>query len=145
MAIINQLPHPTSGGGGGGGGETETVIWTNPSPSSSKAGADYTLTQGLSNFDKIRIEYAYANSHNSPEYSVTYPVYDANGNYMFPSGDNNAKMAVLLQNASGYIMARAGYVKSDTVLHFNTATRVGGSSTSNTALIIWNIYGIKSS
>ena len=126
----------------GGAKTTETLLWTNPSPTTARSSLDATLSQSLQNFQRIRVEYAYNNSAASAEYYVVFPVKDANGDYMFPTGSGKQRMSIGLNNVNSVNITRQFYVTDDTTIHFNNAYRVNGSGSSNTALIPWNIYGI---
>lgn len=121
---------------------TETLLWTNPNTSTARSSLDATLSQSLSNFQKIRVEYAYNTSSASADFYVVFPVKDANGEYMFPSGTAKQRMSIGLNNVSSNNFARQFYVENDTTIHFNNASRLNASGTSSTALIPWNIYGI---
>lgn len=125
----------------GGEKTTETLLWENPSTSTARSSLDATLSQSLQNFQKIRVEYAY-NTSTDGEFYAVFPVKDANGDYMFPSGSGKQRMCIGLNNASGNPFVRQFYVSSDTLIHFNNAYRVNTSGNTNTNLIPWKIYGI---
>lgn len=126
----------------GGAKTTETLLWTNPSPTTARSSLDATLSQSLQNFQRIRVEYAYNNAAASAEYYVVFPVKDASGDYMFPTGSGKQRMSIGLNNVNSVNITRQFYVTDDTTIHFNNAYRVNDSGSSNTALIPWNIYGI---
>ena len=121
---------------------TETLLWTNPNTSTARSSLDATLSQSLSNFQKIRVEYAYNTSSASADFYVVFPVKDANGDYMFPTGSGKQRMSLGLNNASSHAFVRQFYVSSDTLIHFNNAYRINTSGNTNSNLIPWNIYGI---
>lgn len=58
---INGQTYNLNGGGGGGGGLSITKLWENPSPSSSMADQDITLSDAVENYDYIGIVYVQAN------------------------------------------------------------------------------------
>lgn len=126
----------------GGAKTTETLLWTNPSPTTARSSLDATLSQSLQNFQKIRVEYAYNTGSSDAPYYVVFPVKDANGDYMFPTGSAKQRMSIGLNNASSNNFVRQFYVADDTTIHFNNASRVNAAGTTNTNLIPWNIYGI---
>lgn len=129
-------------GKGTGAKTTETLLWTNPSPTTARSSLDATLSQSLQNFQKIRVEYAYNTGSSDAPYYVVFPVKDANGDYMFPTGSAKQRMSIGLNNASSNNFVRQFYVADDTTIHFNNASRVNAAGTTNTNLIPWNIYGI---
>ena len=122
---------------------TETLLWTNDSPSTARSSLNATLSQSLQNFQKIRVEYSYNTSSESASFYVVFPVKNASGTYMFPSGNTAQRMSIGLNNASGNAFVRQFYVSDDTTIHFNNAYRVNASGNTNTNLIPWFIYGIK--
>lgn len=126
----------------GGAKTTETLLWTNPSPTTARSSLDATLSQSLQNFQKIRVEYAYNTGSSDAPYYVVFPVKDANGDYMFPSGSGKQRMSLGLNNASSHAFTRHFYVSDDTTIHFNNAYRVNTSGNTSSNLIPWNIYGI---
>ncbi len=123
--------------------ETETLLWENDSPSTARSSLNATLSQSLQNFQKIRVEYSYNTSSESASYYVVFPVKNASGTYMFPSGTTAQRMCIGLNNASGNQYVRLAYVVDDTTIHFMNAYRVNASGNTNTNLIPWFIYGIK--
>ena len=57
---------------GGGGGMTETVIWTNPSPSSSFSEQDIALSNDYNNYDLIKIYYKISSADTIADISSSY-------------------------------------------------------------------------
>ncbi len=125
----------------GGEKTTETLLWENSNTSTARSSLDATLSQSLQNFQKIRVEYAY-NTSTDGEFYAVFPVKDADGQYMFPTGTGKQRMCIGLNNASGNPFVRQFYVSSDTLIHFNNAYRVNTSGNTNSNLIPWKIYGI---
>jgi hypothetical protein len=128
--------------GAGGEKTTETLLWENSNTSTARSSLDATLSQSLQNFQKIRVEYSYNTGSSNADYYVVFPVKDANGDYMFPSGNGKQRMNVGLNSASGNGYVRYFYVTSDTVIHFGSAYRINASGNNNANLIPWKIYGI---
>lgn len=139
MAVINQLPHNT-----GGSSETETLLWTNPAPTATRAAFDITLSDNLTNYKYLKIQYSYNNSSGVALYYVIFPIINADGtDFMFKSGNGNQRMVIGLMNASGVGYIRHAAVQSDTAIHFSTAYKINTSGTQAGNLIPWYIYGIK--
>lgn len=123
---------------------TETLLWTNPNTSTARTSLDATLSESLRGYKYVRIQYSYNTSSTSAPFSVIFPIFKADGEtYMFPSGTQQQRMVIGLNNASGNVYIRNSCVTSDTVIHFANAHRVNASGNTNTNLIPWYIYGIK--
>lgn len=57
------------GGSSGGGGMLETLLWENESPSEAFGGQDVSLSDNLSNYDYIKIEFKRLKSASSADYT----------------------------------------------------------------------------
>ena len=58
---------------GGGGTLSETVLWTNPSPTAAFDGQTLSLSDSLSNYDYVKIDYR-ASTTNATESSMIIPI-----------------------------------------------------------------------
>ena len=135
MAIINQLPHPTSGGGGGGGGETETVLWENSSPSSAFAAKTVTLSDNLSNYKKLRIYAIRTTGDATPIHWTEVNLADGEIDY-YVDGTNIMAFSINMQGEK-YNYSRLGYITTaKTGVYFTTAYRLNSSSGHNTGYCV---------
>ena len=127
----------------GGGGMTETTLWTNPSPSSSLAGGDVTLSQSIANYDLLKFTWRYSTDDTTS--IITYvdvPTYRANSKSASGSAGKGINPSCLIYTGSANYV-RTCYYTSDTKTYIGVCGRVGSSSTSNTSVILKSIKGIK--
>ena len=123
--------------GGGSQELVETVLWTNPSPTSSFATQAVTLSEGVSNFDYIKIDWVASTTDISQRMSVIikssdYPT--INRAYPGLSSDNSGGTTAYSRLVNDH---------SDTELGFGSAFRIGGSGTTNTQSIPISVTGLK--
>lgn len=127
----------------GGGDLTETTLWTNPSPSSSLAGGDVTLSQSIANFDLLKFSWRYStDDHTSIKTYVDVPTYRANSKSASGAAGKGINPSCLIYTGSANYV-RTCYYTSDTKTYIGVCGRVGSSSTSNTSVILESIKGIK--
>jgi hypothetical protein len=137
MPVINMLPH--------GGSESETVLWTNPSPTSSFAAQSVTLSDSLLNYKYLKITYRSANT-NVVNYYTLYPIVDDNGEIIYAGGNGNPRMIISYIISSGTARQRRFSIEDSaaTTIYFTTCQNIGSSSTTvNGAMIPITISGIK--
>lgn len=127
-----------TGAGGDTPTETETVLWENPNPGSNFSTGTVTLSQGISNFKRIRLEFATGTS-GTYKSSVQYDVNDISD---FEDGNGHWRMGAIWVNSSGNTWCRRCDVRSDTSIYFYSCQRVAATTTSNPLLIPQAIYGI---
>jgi hypothetical protein len=122
---------------------TETTLWTNPSPSSSLAGGDVTLSQSIANYDLLKFTWRYSTDDTTS--IITYvdvPTYRANSKSASGSAGKGINPSCLIYTGSANYV-RTCYYTSDTKTYIGVCGRVGSSSTSNTSVILKSIKGIK--
>lgn len=125
---------------GGGGSIIETTLWTNNAPTSSFALQAVTLSDNISNYDYIVIEYR-ASTANDARFKVYFKSTDLDD---YTSGNNCAMMG--LYSSNSYFYYRIVRYDNDTTITFGSCYRntAGGTSSSNNgADIPLTIKGIK--
>lgn len=126
---------------GGGGGMTETVLWTNSSPTSSFAEQTVTLSQDMSNFDYLKIDFSLSTSDTRQSSVIIEPsILQKNKNNVHPQIG-----VALYQRASSSATryVRIVFYYSDTGIRFGQVFPVNIASTAvNTNLIPTKITGI---
>lgn len=127
----------------GGGSESETLLWENPSPSSSFAEQNVTLSSSVDNFKKLRIEFYRTTTDRAYIYTFSFPVMLEDGTaYMYRTGASNPKVALSWFNSESSGYARQGAISSSTVFRFYENRRLNSSGTINTHMIPYRIYGV---
>ena len=135
MALIRAN---TSGGGGSG---TETPLWTNSNPTSNfDAGTTpLTLSDDLSNYDELKIEYCKGTSATSTLFYIKFPIAD----FLSRSADDGRY--VIGGRINGVSdMARTIFKGSaNNQLHIGQCYYMYGTTVNNAYYIPLNIYGVK--
>lgn len=127
----------------GGGKMAETILWTNSAPTSNMGATTITLSQGLSNFKYLKIEFNYGTASSSILYdSGLFPT-DAFKNVT----EAAAKQALLLArndgSMAGRIYARSIKYISDTSIRVSIPYILNESSSlQNNVLIPTKIIGV---
>ena len=125
----------------GGGTLTETVLWTNPSPSSSFSNQTVTLSESYTNYKYVGVKYATGTGSSAPEATMILSTEDAAKTDS--SGSNNGLKGSIGSRYQSNVYARIIGFMSNTSVEI-TAARQQGSTNSNNALIIpKTIIGIK--
>ena len=113
------------------GGSTETVLWTNSSPTSSFAAQTVTLSNGLSNYDYIRVKYRHTTT-----LDVTANVYATVANFTACAGASKPKPISLGMEAS------AGTFYSREIDYLTDTTVSVKATSDNARMIPLEIVGI---
>ena len=123
--------------GGGGGRYTETSLWTNPSPTSSFATQDVTLSQSMDDFKYLAFKVSNGSANFKAIVSVVefknMPLSGANAFAIFPGNANSA---------GNTYFARFVTYKNTTTVNITTGYQVGGTSQNNTYAIPLEILGL---
>lgn len=127
---------------GGGSTETKTVLWTNPTPTATQAAQDITLSDSMSNYDRIQIEFIRSTSVPTDKLYVDY---DTRLNLLSDfHGTGKYRMSGCIYTSSNETFVRRIVGNSDTALNISACQKVSGTTTTNTILVLAAIYGIKS-
>jgi hypothetical protein len=126
---------------GGGSELTETTIWTNSDTTANFTAQDVTLSSSINNFTYIKIKYLLAKSQ-STEYSVIYPASEVVQWRTSSSETTQNKTEGMLGGRSTGNYKREIFYISNTKLHFNNATNMGGSTGAEANLIPSKIIGM---
>jgi len=121
--------------GGGSASANETPLWTNGSPTSTQGDTTVTISDSLTNYDELRINYRNSTSDSFERYatiSVSKLLNDANTYYFYFGG----------YNGSSAMMRFVKYVSS-TSIRIGPTSQVGGTSSDNTRYIVTSLVGIK--
>ena len=128
--------------GGGGEALVETLLWTNPSPTSNFGTQIITLSDSISNYDYIKVQFL-GSTTISISSSVVTPVQDF---ILQQRSTNNTLRSITpgLQMSDGLFIRAFDYV-SDTSINITDALRLNGSANNNSITIPYKIYGVKKS
>lgn len=129
----------------GGGALSETILWTNPSPTSSFAAQDVTLSQPITDFTYIKIVCRFSTS-NSTEMAALFSPSDFGVQGTYPNKNPSVTMTVS-SGAGGTVTRYCAKASSDdnSTIHFfsGSTTTTGSGSTKNGNTIPVAIYGLK--
>lgn len=126
-------------GGGGGAEQVETVLWTNPSPSSTFAAQTVTLSESIDNFDYIAISYCQSTSYPIPS-KIIYSVSDFKKSIQ--TATNDPIVGLCVSDTSNSYGRKAYYVNSTTI-GFTLGYRWNSAYSTNNAANPISIIGIK--
>lgn len=119
--------------GGGSPSLTETLLWTNPNPNVNfGANSIATLSEGISNFTFIKIEWKYSKT-SSNIFSILIP----SDKFINATTNTTNRPAI-----NGYYTRVITY-DSNTTIKFGGASALGGAGGDNSYAIPTNIYGVK--
>lgn len=122
--------------GGGGGGETETTLWTNPNPTSNMISETVTLSDDLTNYKYLRIEWRRTTSDDT---KASMRVLSSE----FKSFDSSATSPkFLMGSGTTTYSARAVVYASDTSVSFSQCRQVNGTGSVSSGCIPTKITGI---
>lgn len=131
-----------NGGGGGGGGTPvleATTLWTNSAPTTAYGDNVVTLSDDITNYDYIGINYRpVGTSSSNPIMHLIYPVSD--WITMSQSSWNGALMFASLQ--AGYY-GRIAWYSSATQVHITQSFKMNGTGTQNASNVPAEIVGLK--
>ena len=127
----------------GGGTLKETTLWTNSSPSATFAEQTVTLSDNISNYDYIKIEWCESTSAltNKSSIMVSASEFTRNKNPYYNAHDTTP--AILGRGANNVSYLRYIAYESDTQVLFGHALRGNATGVDNTFTIPLNIYGVK--
>lgn len=130
--------------GGGGGKYTETSLWTNPSPTSDFAGGqNVTLSDSISNYKYIKINFAYAASYNTGKCNTSIVIStDDFKDMTYNTNDRRNGVSLSCQNTSNTAYSRMAIYISDTTVRFGTCYQVPTNTTANANCIPLEILGL---
>ena len=136
MPVVNQLPTQ--------GGMKATLLWTNPNPTSAYEKGSISLAEPLTNFQKLRIVWAYSiyDSDASKVSAVDYEIGDIS-NWTNASWKLNFGMDC--STNSGTWFGRGAFINDTTTYQsvwMRECWREGYSGTDNNRLIPLEIYGL---
>lgn len=122
--------------GSGSSGGTETVLWTNPSPTSTYSGDAVTLSDNMTNYTYIKIV-TRKSTNDSTEHSMLIPIEDlqtmgVSFRYELPG---------LIVNGFGY--TRGVMYLNQTTIQFGGCYSVGSTVTNHSYVIPYKVIGIK--
>lgn len=126
--------------GGGGGKLEETVLWTNPSPTAAFATQTITLSDDMTKYDFLKIEWNAATDQTSSADNMIIPIVD------YINTNNSATYMpnyTLTSKYNGSTFGRITYYVSDNQIYIENAYRIKNDSTQNKATIPLKIYGMK--
>ena len=127
-----------------GGTFQETVIWTNPSPTSSFSRKAVDLSDNINNYDYVAIEFNYSTSSTTEELKSRSIMSVAD----FKKGGRDTSvsrncMAFGIVNASNIPYTRQVQYISDTSIHFTDCTAMNTTSSANSNAIPLRVIGLK--
>lgn len=126
--------------GGSSSGGAETLLWTNPSPTSSQAMSTITLSDNYTNYDLIKVEIR--RTTGDPDIKVsTYISTNDFASVGYVGQDRKVFFMVAASDLSGYVYYRSLHPVSPNQIQFSAASN--GSGTNNVVAVITNIYGVK--
>lgn len=128
--------------GGGGGKYTETVLWTNPSPSSTFAAQTVTLSDSLSNYKYIGIRFKVHNTHADTPYATGIILVSEFMQNRKNTGADRKNILVASQNTSNATMARNAWYVSNTSVEFSAAYQLLSTNTNTNYTIPLEILGL---
>ena len=126
--------------GGGGGKLEETVLWTNPSPTATFATQTITLSDDMTKYDFLKIEWDAATDQTSSADNMIIPVVDFINSRSSATYGPNYTLTSLY---NGSTFGRITYYVSDNQIYIESAYRIKNDSTQNKATIPLKIYGMK--
>ena len=118
---------------GNGGGVSETTLWNIGTVPSSQTSTTANLSQGISNFDEIKVNYRLSQSDNTGSF-VTFPTSKFNATYY--------RYVVGMNVAGVGIMCRYFSYNSDTKIDIGAASQLNAAYTDNEKVIITDFIGI---
>lgn len=124
----------------GGGALNETVLWTNPSPTSTFAAQEITFSDDVNNYKYIKVYFRLSTS-NSAISSVMYDI-ETFLNLKTLSTLERFYGCMCSYVGSGNVARRLGYSSSGKFQFYNAAN-IGAASQSNTACIPTKVVGLK--
>lgn len=140
--MANMYPSKKAGGGGG----TETVLWTNPSPTSSlyqDSQKKPFLSDSVDNYDAIKIEYLGATSDQINKMTAQWTVSALTAEtYGMPL----ATISSWDSNGITYVRTVEIFPSNRSRMRFSSAyktTESGSTGSDNTKVIPLNIIGVK--
>ena len=126
-------------GGGGGAKQEETVLWTNSNPTDSSgfANQDVTLSDSLTDYDYVKIRFAYAYNDTSSTFESVYSVSE----FMSTSAPTTLGFtgcSSVTHRSNGYFYDRRIIYKTATSITFGSCMGYKAS----TAAAVSNIFNI---
>ena len=124
--------------GAGGGGMSETVLWTNSNPSSAFASQSISLSDDISNYEYIKIEYK-RNATDANTVSMMMSVAD----FLTPQGTSNVKILGIHSVYANGNFCRMLTYSSGTSLSFGVAYQCNAAYNQNSASVPIKVIGVK--
>ena len=124
--------------GGGGGGETVTTLWTNPSPTSSIVSSTITLSDDLTRYQYLKIEWRWSTS------DATTASMRVSSSEFKTLGTNSTQGPKFIMGirASSAFYARPICYASDTTISIEQCRQLAGTGSASTFAIPTKISGI---
>lgn len=126
---------------GGGQKYTETILWTNPDTSVDFAAQTVSLSDSISNYKYIAIDYCYNKSNTGITSRVIYDVTDFKKGVKDGS-TNHTISGLTIEGANNVNYARPVFYISDTSIAFGLSSTLNGSGTYAAGAIPLEILGI---
>lgn len=123
---------------GGGGALSETVLWTNPSPTSSLAAGNRTITGNFSDYKYVKIEWRYSTSSQTKNNIII-----SIDEFKTMTSTGGTCPVVVAIRTSNTIYGRVIYYVDDTTFANGSAYPLGGTTAANANVIITQISGLK--
>ena len=116
-------------------GERQIEIWSNASPSSNFSAQTVTVSNAMTMYDRIRIDYKYTTSSDVRSIYVNVSDFSFSGAYTDEIG------LISRPDSNGYV--RRATMASSTTVQFTTSYRLNASGNSTSYAIPVGIYGVK--
>ena len=118
---------------------SETVLWTNPSPTSSFTSQDISLSQSIDDFDEVVIYFRLSTTDNTESF-VKYSVEEFK---KFRESTNAVGTITSRAGATSAVWVRAIFYYGSTTVHFAHSWQTGNNSAINSNTIPTKIVGLK--
>ena len=106
----------------GGGDLKETILWTNPSPTSSFGGVDVSLSETIENFKYVKLYFRISTSNSTQSATI----YEKDIFKAFTSAGNGASGAISARQSNTNYFRRVAYKSPTEITYLNTVTASGG-------------------
>lgn len=127
---------------GGGGQLSETILWTNPNGGASLSAGTITLSDSISNYDFIGVEYCYDSEYQNVKATAMMSVSDFM-NCVYSTSTSVARCALVLGAERVRKWCRFVYYVSDTSIYIYTGMAVNQANTATDASNPIKVIGYK--
>lgn len=126
--------------GGGGGGMTRTTLWTNTASTSAFSSQTVTLSDSISNYDYIGVEYRATTASSTRSTEV---LFVSNALRYASTSYTNTVFPCFCAYSSSAHYARYITFSTNTKLSISSAGKIGAAASDTTKAIPLHIYGYK--